>query len=105
MTVPRIHRLDGYSIPELLRLLLRERGERIRFDTREEPSLTIKGQEYEIEGLAIDENTVEEMLRPVASNRQMRAFRRFRTVDFVYRFEGARFLIRVVRAYGIFNLE
>src|SRR6266446_2465793 len=105
MSVTRVYRLDCYSIPEMLQLLVTERGERIRLDTRTTPSISIKGQEFEIEGPALDEEAVEELLRPVADTRQMRAFRKFSTVDIIYKFKRAKFLIRVVRAFGVFNVE
>ena len=103
----RVYHLDHYSMPDLLRLLRMERGEKIRLETgsRSQSSLTIKGEDHEIDGPPLDEDTAEELLRPVANTRQMRAFRKFSTVDIIYRFEGARFLIRVVRAFGIFNVE
>lgn len=92
-------------MPELLQLLHSERGERIRLETGSQPSLTIKGQDYEIHGPPLDEEFAEQLLRPVADSRQMRAFRKLSTVDIVHTFKGARFLIRVVRAFGIFNVE
>lgn len=105
MPVSRIYRLDQYSIPELLQLLRSERGERIRLETGLQPSLTIKGKDYEIDAPPLDEESAEQLLRPVADSRQMRAFREFSTVDIIHTFEGARFLIRVVRAFGTFNVE
>ena len=105
MSVTRVYRLDTYSIPEMLQLLITERGERIRLDTRTAPSITIKGQDFEIEGPALDEEAVEELLRPAADTRQMRAFRKFSTVDIIYKFRQGKFLIRVVRAFGVFNVE
>ena len=105
MSLTRVYRLDSYSIPEMLQLLVAEQGERIRLDTRIAPSITIKGHDFEIEGPALDEEGVDELLRPVADTRQMRAFRKFSTVDIIYKFKGAKFLIRVVRAFGVFNIE
>lgn len=105
MSFTRIYRLDQYSIPDLLELLRTERGERIRLETGSQSSLTVKGKEYEIDGPPLDGDTAEQLLRPVANTRQMRAFRKFSTVDIIYRFEGMRFLIRVVRAFGISNVE
>src|SRR5262245_17786052 len=105
MPVSRVYRLDQYSLPELLQLLRTERGERIRLENGSQPTLTIKGKDYEIEGPPLDEEAAEQLLRPVADSRQMRAFRKFSTVDFIYRFDGARFLVRVVRAFGTFNVE
>ena len=55
MSVTRVYRLDSYSIPEMLQLLVTERGDRIRLDTRTAPSITIKGKEFEIEGPVLDE--------------------------------------------------
>ena len=105
MSVTRVYCLDSYAIPELLQLLHTERGERIWLDTNTAASITIKGQEFEIEGPALDEDAVEELLRPVTDTRQMRSLRKFGTVDIIYKFKGTKFLIRVVRAFGIFNVE
>lgn len=105
MPFSRVYRLDQYSVPELLQLLRTERGEKIRLETGSRPTLTIKGKDYEMDGPPLDEEAGEQLLRPVADSRQMRAFREFSTVDFIYRFDGVKFLIRVVRAFGTFNVE
>jgi Tfp pilus assembly pilus retraction ATPase PilT len=91
MSGTRVYGLNTYSMAEILQLLLTERGERIRLDTRAAPSITIKGQDFEIEGPALDEEAVEELLRPVADTRQMRAFRKFSTVDIIYKFSEESF--------------
>ena len=105
MPVSRVYHLDRYSIPELLQLLRTERGEKIRLETGAQASLTIKGQAYEIDGPPLDEEAVDDLLRPVTDTRQMRTFRKRSTLDIIYRLEGARFLVRVVRAFGIFNIR
>jgi hypothetical protein len=82
-----------------------ERGERVRLDVGSPPTLIIKGESFEIEGPPVEEASMEEMLRVVASSRQMRAFRDSATVDIIVTFEGARFLVRAVRAFSDFRLE
>lgn len=69
------------------------------------PTLVVKGEPHEIEGPVVDEDSVEEMLRTVASTREMRAFRKTGTVDIIVPFDGARFLVRAVRAFSEFRLE
>lgn len=97
--------LNCYSISELLKLLQAERGERVRLEVGAPPTLTLKGEPFEIEGPVVIEESVEEMLRAVANTREMRAFRECGTVDIIVPFEGARFLVRAVRAFSEFRLE
>jgi len=51
------------------------------------------------------EESVEEMLRAVATTREMRTFRDSGTVDIIVPFGGSRFLVRAVRAFDQFRLE
>jgi Tfp pilus assembly ATPase PilU len=97
--------LNSYSIPELLKLLQQERAERILLEVGSQPSLTIKGQDFEIEGPAIGEEAAEELIRAVADTRQMRVFRRSSSVHIVHKIAGTSFLIRVVHAVGHFSIE
>jgi len=97
--------MNCYSIPDLLRLLRSERAERVQVDAGYAPKLVVKGESHEIEGPAVAEESVEEMLRAVASTRDMRAFRKTGTVDIVVSFEGSRFLVRGVRAFSECRLE
>jgi Tfp pilus assembly pilus retraction ATPase PilT len=97
--------LNGYSIPDLLKLLVVERGESIRLEVGYEPSLTIKGKDFEIEGPVVEEEAAEELLRTVASTREMRIFRQRGTIDIIHTFRDSRFLVRAVRAFSDFRLE
>jgi hypothetical protein len=105
MPASRTYHLDHYSIPDLLKLLRAERGERIRLEAGFPASLTIKGKDYEIDGPFLDEYAAEELLRTAAGSRRIRAVRESGTVDFIYGFEGTAFLIRAARAFGIFKVE
>lgn len=95
----------SYSIPDLLKLMRSEHGERIRLDAGLPPTLIIKGKPHEIEGPVVVEKSIEEMLRCVASTREMRAFRGTGSVDIIVPLEGSRFLVRAVRAFDEFRLE
>ena len=97
--------MSNYSIPDLLKLLQTERGDRVRLDVGFPPTLVVKGEPHEIEGPAVVDESVEEMLRGVASTREMRVFRESGTVDVIVPFEGTRFLVRAVRAFSEFRLE
>jgi Tfp pilus assembly ATPase PilU len=97
--------MSSYSILDLLKLLRTERGERVQLDAGYPPKLVVKGESHEIEGPAVEEESVEEMLRAVASTRELRAFRETGTVDIVVPFEGSRFLVRAVRAFSECRLE
>jgi Tfp pilus assembly ATPase PilU len=97
--------MSCYSIPDLLKLLQTERGDRVRLDVGFPPTLVIKGEPHEIEGPAVVEESVEEMLRSVASTREMRVFRETGSVDVIVPLEGTRFLVRAVRAFSEFRLE
>ena len=97
--------MSDYSIPDLLKLLRTERGERVRLDVGFPPTLVVKGESHEIEGPAVVEESVEEMLRSVADTGEMRAFRETGTVDIIVSFDGTRFLVRAVRAFSECRLE
>ena len=92
--------MSSYSIPDLLKLLRSERGERVRLDVGFPPTLVVKGEPHKIEGPAVVEESVEEMLRSVASTREMRVFRETGSVDVIVPLEGTRFLVRAVRAFS-----
>jgi Tfp pilus assembly pilus retraction ATPase PilT len=95
----------SYSIPDLLKLLRTEHGERVRLDVGSPPTLVVRGESHEIEGPAVEEESVEVMLRSVAGTREMRAFRETGTVDVIIPFDGTRFLVRAVRAFSKCRLE
>ena len=97
--------MDRYSIPDLLQLLRSERGERVRLDVGFPPTLVVRGESHQIEGPAVAEESVEEMLREVASSREIRIFRVTGCLDVIVPLEGARFLVRAVRAFDEFRLE
>src|SRR4051812_16604952 len=101
----RRYSMNSYSVPDLLKLLRTERGDRMRLEVGFPPTLVVKGEPHEIEGPAVMEESVEELLRAVASTREMRVFRESGTVDVIVPFEGARFLVRAVRAFSEFRLE
>jgi len=97
--------MDRYSLPDLIKLLRAERGERIQLDVGFPPTLLVKGESHEIEGPAVVDESVEEMLRAVASTREIRAFREIGAVDIIVPFDGSRFLVRAIRAFGECRLE
>lgn len=97
--------MSTYSIPDLLTLLRTEHGERVRMDVGHPPTLVVRGESHEIEGPDVVEESVEEMLREVASSREMRVFRETGSVDIIVPLEGTRFLVRAVRAFSEFRLE
>jgi len=97
--------LSSYSIPELFKLLQQEQAERICLKVGSQPSLAIKGQDFEIEGPVIEEKTVEELLKTVADTRQMRVIRRSSCVNIVHKIAETNCLIRVINAVGYFSIE
>jgi Tfp pilus assembly ATPase PilU len=97
--------MTGYSIPDLLKLLQTERGDRVLLDVGAPPTLILKGELHAVEGPPLVEESAEEMIRSVASTREMRAFRESGTVDIIVPLGSSRFLIRAVRAFGEFRLE
>jgi len=97
--------VSGYSIPDLLKLLQTERGDRVLLSVGSPPELIVKGESHMVEGPPVIEESAEEMIRSLASTRELRAFRESGTVDIIVPFEHARFLVRAVRAFGEFRLE
>ncbi len=97
--------MDGYSIPELIELLRTERGERVRLDAGFPPSLIVNGEWRRIEGPAVADASLEEILRTVANTTQMQAFGETGCVEVVVPFDGSRFLVRGLRAFGLCRLE
>jgi Tfp pilus assembly pilus retraction ATPase PilT len=100
-----VYCLNSYSITDLLSFLVAERGESIRFVAGYQPTLRTKGQEFEVEGPVVGEETMEELLRTVASTRQMIDFRQRGMIDIVHSFKDFQFLVRAVRAFGDFRFE
>jgi hypothetical protein len=98
-------RAMSYSIPDLIELLKTERGDRVLLNVGSPPTLIVKGELHAIEGPPAVQESVDEMLRTVANSRQMRAFRESGIVDVIVPFEGSRFLVRAVRAFGECRLE
>jgi Tfp pilus assembly ATPase PilU len=97
--------MSGYSIPDLLKLLQTERGDRVLLEVGSPPTVILKGELHAIEGPPVLEESAEEMIRSVANTREMRVFREFGTVDVIVPFGGSRFLVRAVRGFGEFRLE
>jgi len=97
--------MSSYSIPDLLQLLKQERGERVRVEVGYSPVLIVKGQSHEMEGPVVMEESVDEMLREVASTRDLRAFRRNGKLDIVVRLSNTDYLVRAIRAFGENRLD
>jgi Tfp pilus assembly ATPase PilU len=97
--------MNAYSIPDFLRLLRSESGECVMLEVGSPPTLVVKGESYQIEGPAVVEQAVEEMLRSIASSREMRVFRETGSLDIIVPLEGARFLVRAIQAFNEFRLE
>jgi twitching motility protein PilT len=97
--------MTGYSLPDLLKLLQTERGDRMLLDVGAPPTLILNGELHAVEGPPLFEESAEEMIRSVASTREMRTFRRSGSVDIIVPFGGSRFLVRAIRAFGEFRLE
>lgn len=97
--------MDRYSILDLLQLLSSKRGERVLLVVGSPPIVFVREESYQIEGPVVEEESVEEMLREVAGSREIRVFCETGSVDIIVPLEGARFLVRAVRAFGEFRLE
>lgn len=97
--------VSAYSISELHKLLQQERAERVYLEVGSQPSLTIKGQEFEIEGPVIEVEAALELIRTVANTRQMRAFWRSSSVNILHKIAETQILIRVVHAVGHISVE
>lgn len=98
-------RMSGYSIPDLLKLLRAERGDRVLLEVGSPPTMIVEGELHAMEGPPVLEGAAEEMIRSVASTREMRIFRESGTVDVIVPFGGLRYLVRAVRGFGEFRLE
>lgn len=97
--------MSSYSIPDLFKLLQNERNGRLLLRVGFPPALVIKGELHAIEGLPLVEDAAEEIIRSVASTREVRTFRESGIVDVIVAFEGSYLLFRAVRAFGEFRLE
>jgi hypothetical protein len=95
----------SYSVPVLLRLLRKQRGEAVHFFVGTQPTLTVQGHDHQIDGPVVDEAIAEEMLHAVASTRQIRDLRERGMTDFIHSFEQSQFLVRAIRAFGQFRLD
>lgn len=94
-----------YSVPDLLNLLLAQKGEYIRLEPGLPPFYKIKEQRYEVEGSPLTEENLEQILRELANTRQLREFREKRSLDFNYPYKHTLLLIRAVQCYDTFRLD
>lgn len=95
----------SYSVPDLLNLLLLQKGEYIRLEPGLPPFYQIKGQRYEVEGPPLTEENLEQILRELANTRQLREFREKRSLDFNYPYKRTLLLVRAVQCYDTFRLD
>jgi Tfp pilus assembly ATPase PilU len=75
-----------YSIDELLKLVRNDGAEELRVHVGVPPIFVLEGEGHTTEGPAITAETAEELLRSIASSRQMRELRDRGEVQFVYTF-------------------
>jgi len=94
-----------YSTPDLLKLLLAERGEHVRVEAGSPPAFRVQGVFYEVEGPAVLQEDLDQMLRDLASTRQLREFRQLRALDFMYTFNNTLFLVRAMQCFDAFRLD
>ena len=56
-----VYKINSYSISTLLKLLREARAERICLEVGSQPLLTLKGQDFEIDGPVVEEAVAEEL--------------------------------------------
>jgi len=95
----------SYSVPDLLNLLLAQKGDYIRLEPGLPPFYRIKEQRYEVEGPPLTEENLERILRELATTRQLRDFREKHSLDFNYTYKRNLLLIRAVQCYDTFRLD
>ncbi len=95
----------SYSTPDLLNLLLTEKGEYISLEPGLPPFYRIKEKRYEVEGPPLTEGNLEQILRELANTRQLREFREKRSLDFNYPYKRNLLLVRAVQCYDTFRLD
>jgi hypothetical protein len=95
----------SYSVPDLLNLLLAQKGEYISLEPGLPPFYRIKEKRYEVEGPPLTEGNLEQILREVANTRQLREFREKRSLDFNYPYKRNLLLVRAVQCYDTFRLD
>lgn len=67
--------------------------------------LRIKEISHEVDGPAVIQEDLDQLIRELASTRQLREFRKSGRTDFTYAFCGTLFLIRIVQAFDEFRLD
>lgn len=77
-----------------MKLLVSERGDRIRLEIGTQPLITINGQDFPIQGPAVAEGFMAEILRVAANSREVRAFREQGTFQVLHESGESRFMIR-----------
>lgn len=95
----------SYSVPDLLNLLLAQKGEYISLEPGLPPFYRIKETRYEVEGPPMSVENVERVLRELANTRQLREFREKRSLDFNYTYKRTLLLVRAVQCYDTFRLD
>ena len=97
--------LSNCSILELVEFLQREHAERIYLEVGSQPSLTIKGQMFAIDGPVMDVEAALTLIRAVADTRQMRTFWKSSCVDVLSKISNPPVLIHVVGSIGHLSIE
>ena len=97
--------LNCYSISELLKLLAAERGEAIHLKAGCQPVMKVKSREIEITGPEVTAEILEELIRAVASTRDLRSYRQRNAMEILYTVKNSTFLVRAVNAFGELHFD
>lgn len=90
----------SYSVGDLLKLLRKERAQKLQLQVGLPPRLVIKREDFEVEGPPITREIADALLRSVADSRQIRAFRERGVITFFFEFDRSRFFVRAVEKDG-----
>lgn len=96
---------SSYSASKLCDLLIVAEADSIHLALGHPPVLVKQGKKLESQGPDLTDSVFDEILRSVATNRQIRELRARGTADFFHTHKRHRFLIRATQAFDDFRLE
>jgi Tfp pilus assembly pilus retraction ATPase PilT len=92
---------SSYSMDNLLNLITLERARELRFQAGSPPVIVFRDEQHPLEGPPVDPEATEDLLRSIATTRQMRELNHRGAVTFIYHFQGrSPFLVQARKEEG-----
>ena len=96
----------GYTIDDLLDLVVTEKAKGLSLHAGHPPVVSVRDEAYAIEGPDISSQNADELLRSLATTRQIRELRDRGRIEFLHDFQGqAQFKVLVKSSEDEFQID